>query len=145
LRGIVFGDGPRRDAVLAAIAAAGAQGFVSAPGFVDGAQVREALAGAACHVLPSVREGYGLVVVEAAVTGTPSVVVRGADNAAAELVHDGVNGRVASTPAGLADAIVAVVAGGDALRRSTAAWFAGHAEQLSAAASARTIAAALAS
>jgi len=144
LRGVVFGDGPRRDAVLAAIAAAGAQDFVTAPGFVDGNEVREALAGAACHVLPSVREGYGLVVVEAAVTGTPSVVVREADNAAAELVQEGVNGRVAASPAGLADAIVEVVEGGDALRRSTAAWFAGHAEALSAGASARRIVAALA-
>jgi len=144
LRGIVFGDGPRRDAVLAAIAAVGAEAFVTAPGFVDAEEVRDALASAACHVLPSVREGYGLVVVEAAVTGTPSVVVREPDNAAAELVRDGVNGRVAASPAGLADAIVAVIEGGDALRRSTAAWFAGHADALSVARSARRIAAALA-
>ena len=48
-----------------------------------------------CLVLPSRREGYGLVVVEAAALGTPSVVVRGPDNAATELVEDGKNGFVA--------------------------------------------------
>ena len=41
---------------------------------------------ATCLVLPSSREGYGLVVIEAAAHGTPSVVVAGEDNAAAELV-----------------------------------------------------------
>ena len=45
--------------------------------------------GALCMVLPSRREGYGLVVVEAAARGTPSVVVRDPDNAATELVEDG--------------------------------------------------------
>ena len=46
-------------------------------------------------VNPSAREGFGLVVAEAAADGTPSVVVAGEDNAAAELVIDGVNGFVA--------------------------------------------------
>ena len=65
---------------------------------------------ALCLVLPSRREGYGLVVVEAAALGTPSVVVAGADNAATELVEEGVNGIIAPSaePRDLADAIVRV-------------------------------------
>ena len=44
---------------------------------------------ALCLLLPSQREGYGLVVVEAAARGTPSVVVAGEDNAAVELIDGG--------------------------------------------------------
>ena len=84
-------------------------------------------------VLPSRREGYGLVVVEAASHGTPSIVVADPDNAAVELVEDGVNGFVASSvaPDDLAAAIVRVNDAGAALRRSTAAWFADNARRLS--------------
>jgi glycosyltransferase involved in cell wall biosynthesis len=139
LRGLVLGDGPRRGAVLEAIERAGAEEFVSAPGFVPTEDVAAALAAATCHVLPSSREGYGLVVIEAASNGTPSVVVPGEDNAAAELVRDGVNGFLATGPDGLAEAIVRVHEGGDELRRTTRAWFAEQAPTLTAARSARRI------
>jgi glycosyltransferase involved in cell wall biosynthesis len=133
LRGIVFGDGPKRGDVLAAIERHAAAGIVDAPGFVDGAQIDAALRDALCMVLPSSREGYGMVVVEAAARGTPSVVVAGEDNAAVELVEEGVNGTVAaSASAGdLAAAIVRVHDGGAALRASTCAWFADNAGRLS--------------
>ena len=75
-----------------------------------------------CLLLPSRREGYGLVVIEAASHGTPSVVVAGPDNAAVELIAEGVNGFVAASdaPEDLAAAIWAVHEGGDALRRGHA-------------------------
>jgi glycosyltransferase involved in cell wall biosynthesis len=84
-------------------------------------------------VLPSRREGYGLVVVEAASHGTPSVVVGGPDNAAVELVQEGVNGFVAPSAEAddLAAAILRVHEAGDLLRRSTADWFATNARRLS--------------
>jgi glycosyltransferase involved in cell wall biosynthesis len=84
-------------------------------------------------VLPSSREGYGLVVVEASSCGTPSIVVAGEDNAATELVEDGVNGFVVqdSSPDQLADAIVRVHEAGAAIRGSTADWFARNARRLS--------------
>jgi glycosyltransferase involved in cell wall biosynthesis len=133
LGAIVFGDGPERGDVLAAIARAGLDGAVRAPGFVDPAEVEAAMRRALCLVLPSEREGYGMVVVEAAARGTPSVVVRAPDNAAVELVEDGVNGVIAASasPADLAAAIVAVDAAGDALRASTCEWFARNARRLS--------------
>ena len=61
-------------------------GLIDVPGFVPAAEVDDALARALCLLLPSRREGYGLVVIEAAAQGTPSVVVAGPDNAAVELV-----------------------------------------------------------
>ena len=82
------------------------------------------MARAACLATASEREGYGLVVVEAAAHGTPSVIVAGAENAAVELVDDGVNGVVApdATPQSLATALV-TPSSGASLRGSTARWF----------------------
>jgi glycosyltransferase involved in cell wall biosynthesis len=133
LRGMVFGDGPERGDVLAAIAREGLDGVVQAPGFVGAAEVEEALRTALCMLLPSRREGYGLIVVEAAARGTPSIVVAGEDNAAVELVEEGVNGTIAASasPEDLAAAIVRVHEGGHALRERTCAWFAANARRLS--------------
>jgi len=133
LRGAIYGDGPQRAEVDAAIAAVGPDGPVRAPGFVSSEDLDDALRHALCMVLPSRREGYGMIVVEAAAMGVPSVVVRAADNAAVELVEDGVNGVVASSAsaADLAAAIVRVHAAGAALRESTSDWFAAHAHDLS--------------
>jgi glycosyltransferase involved in cell wall biosynthesis len=131
LRGTIYGDGPEREAVRAAAAASG--GKVDAPGFVDAAVLEEALRHAVCMVLPSRREGYGMVVVESSARGTPSVVVREPDNAAVELVEEGVNGFIApsAAPGDLADAIVRVAEAGEAMRASTRAWFAENAQRLS--------------
>lgn len=133
LRALILGDGPLRPAVLAAIDSEGVADCVEAPGFVEAEAVGEAIAAAACLLLPSQREGYGLVVIEAAAAGTPSVVAMGPDNAAVELIEPSVNGMVAASDAAadLADAIVEAIEGGAALRGRTAAWFAEHAEELS--------------
>jgi glycosyltransferase involved in cell wall biosynthesis len=97
------------------------------------ADVAAALGRAACLATASEREGYGLVAVEAAARGTPSVVVAGPENAATELVHDGVNGAVAGDASApeLGDAVLTVLAAGSSLRDSTALWYAENAERLS--------------
>lgn len=133
LRGAIYGDGPERAEVERLVAEQGLGDVVDVAGFVDGGQVDATLRRALCMVLPSRREGYGLVVVEASAAGTPSVVVAGPDNAATELVEDGVNGVIApsASPEDLAAAIVRVHEAGEALRRSTADWFARNARRLS--------------
>lgn len=133
LRAEIYGDGPERPRVLAEIERLALSDAVDAPGFVAHAQVEEALRTALCMVLPSAREGYGLVVVEAAARGTPCVVVAGEDNAATELVDDGENGFVApdASPAALAEAILRVREAGPELRARTAAWFGRNARRLS--------------
>ena len=141
LHGVIFGDGPERAQVDAAIAALGDPGLVRAPGFVDAATLHEALRRAGVMVLPSRREGYGMIVVEAAACGTPSVVAREPDNAAVELIEEGVNGFVAvsAEPAALAGAIVRVHEGGEALRTRTREWFAANAKRLSLEQSLKTV------
>jgi glycosyltransferase involved in cell wall biosynthesis len=131
VRGVVFGDGPERGKVLAEIERLGAP--VTAPGFVAPEEVEQTLATALCMLLPSSREGYGMIVVESAAAGVPSVVVAAPDNAAVELVEEGVNGFVApsASPEDLAAAIEKVRAAGEPLRRSTAEWFRANARRLS--------------
>jgi glycosyltransferase involved in cell wall biosynthesis len=133
LRAVITGDGPERARLQHAITAAGLDDVITLPGFVDEATLRQLFRGALCFLLPSRREGYGLVVVEAAAHGTPSVVVAGPDNAATELIVEGTNGVIAPTASALdlASAILRIDNAGPALRQSTAAWFAQHAEGLS--------------
>jgi glycosyltransferase involved in cell wall biosynthesis len=142
LRGEIYGDGPERDQVLSAIGALGLDGAVRAPGFVDADAIDAALERALCLVLPSRREGFGMIVIEAAARGTPSVVVSDPDNAASELVEDGVNGVLAASASAedLAAAILRVHEAGDELRQSTAAWFERNAERLSLSSALETLA-----
>ncbi|UGS38761.1 glycosyltransferase family 4 protein [Capillimicrobium parvum] len=125
LRCVIFGDGPERAKVEAMVAGHGLNDVIEVPGFVDGERIDETMSRALCMVLPSRREGYGMVVVEAASWGTPSIVVDDPDNAATELVADGENGIVAASTSAedLASAILQIHDEGMALRRSTAAWF----------------------
>ena len=132
LRAIIFGDGPDRQRVVAEIQRHGLQDVIRCPGFVPWEEIDTALRRALCLLLPSEREGYGLVVVEAAARGTPSIVVRAPDNAATELVDHEENGLVADSaaPHALAAAIEAVHAAGPALGQRTRAWFAKNAPRL---------------
>jgi glycosyltransferase involved in cell wall biosynthesis len=141
LRGVFIGDGPERGALREAIVEHGLQDVVSAPGFATTETVDVEMRRALCVLSPSRREGYGLVVVEAAARATPSVVVAGEDNAATELIEEGVNGTIAarSDPEAVADAIVRVHEAGLALRESTARWFAENADRLSLESSLRTV------
>lgn len=133
LRADIYGDGPERAEVRRLVREHRLDGAVRAPGFVDAGVLDEALARALCLVLPSQREGYGMIVVEAASKGVPSVVVAGPDNAATELIEEGVNGFVAASaaPEELASAILRVWAAGAALRESTADWFERNGDRLS--------------
>jgi glycosyltransferase involved in cell wall biosynthesis len=133
LRGVIFGDGPDPPPATPG---------VETPGFVDQEELQRVLARALCLLHPSRREGYGQVVVQAAALGVPSILVRHPDNAAVELVEDGVNGFVvdSAAPEVLADAILRVRDAGAGLRASTSDWFARNARRLSIDASLETVA-----
>jgi glycosyltransferase involved in cell wall biosynthesis len=142
LRATLFGDGPQLAAVRAAIEAHDAGDLIAAPGFVDGDVVEDTMARATCLVLPSMREGYSAVVVEAASMGVPSVLVDYPDNAALEHIIEGVNGFVAPDAGAeaLSAAIVVAYEQREILRASTAAWFVEHVDELSLSSSMREIA-----
>lgn len=133
IRLTIFGRGPEEDAIDAQIERLGLHGIVARPGFVPEAEMEAAMASALALVQPSEREGYGMVVVEAASRAVPVVVVAAPDNAAVELVDDGENGFIArdATPTALAEAMAAVIEGGEPLRARSGEWFAANAERLS--------------
>lgn len=133
LRAVFYGDGPEREALHAAVTRHGVGAIVATPGFAPAEELEADMSRAACMLVTSSREGYGLVVVEASAHGTPTIVVAGEDNAATELVEDGVNGVVVAedSPEAIAQAIVRVCEAGPALRKSTAHWYAENAERLS--------------
>jgi glycosyltransferase involved in cell wall biosynthesis len=131
LRAVIAGDGPERERVASEVGRLGLQDVVSMPGFVSQDELRTLLERAACVAAPSRRDGYGMVVAEAAAAGAPVAVCRGPDNAAADRVEEGVNGALAPihTAEHLAAAIDRVLAGGEELRRSTRDWYAPPAQR----------------
>jgi glycosyltransferase involved in cell wall biosynthesis len=141
LKAIFYGDGPERAALAAAISEHAGGDFISAPGFADTALIDADMRRAVCVLLPSEREGYGMVVIEACAHATPAVVVAAPDNAAVELVQAGVNGVIAASadPETIAQAIAQVYEEGMAMRRSTADWFAEQAHNLSLESSLETV------
>lgn len=144
LRGLILGDGPDAERTRALITELGLDDVIEMPGRVSSEAVIDALARAGAMLLPSEREGYGMVVVEAVALDTPAIVVAGPENAATELVEPGVNGVIAPSadPADLADAIVAAIEGGAALRGSTRAWYESNRDRLSIESSLETVEAA---
>jgi glycosyltransferase involved in cell wall biosynthesis len=141
LQAIFYGDGPERAALSEAIAEHAASAFISAPGFAEAELIDADMRRALCVLLPSEREGYGMVVIEACAHATPAVVVAAPDNAAVELVREGVNGVIAASadPERIAQAIVRVHEAGTAMRESTAAWYAENAHDLSLESSLETV------
>ncbi|AYF79450.1 glycosyltransferase family 4 protein [Nocardia yunnanensis] len=76
-------------------------------GMADAAAKRELLSRARCLVFPvQWEEPFGMVMIEAMVCGTPVVALRG--GAVAEVIVDGVTGRVCDDPAELPAAIAEV-------------------------------------
>ena len=103
---------------------------VRCEGIVPWHEIDEAIGRAMCLILPSQREGYGSVVIEAIARGTPAIVVQGPDNAATGLIVENVNGFISSSaePSMLADQILKTHRAGPELVSRTYGWFRQQAE-----------------
>lgn len=95
----IVGDGPHRPALEKHAADLGISGNVEFTGFLPRPEdVYGVLKASSVFALPSRREGFGIVAVEAAAAGLPVVVAAHPDNAATELVVPG-SGLVAAPDA----------------------------------------------
>jgi glycosyltransferase involved in cell wall biosynthesis len=113
----IVGQGPEQGRLQQLAASLGIDGQVRFLGNVDPHAVVYGLMKASrVFALPSVREGFGLVVVEALLCGTPVIVSDHCDNHAQVLVTHGVDGWLFSPdPDSLAGAIRHVLEAGDAI------------------------------
>ena len=111
--------------ILAEIARLHLEDVIECPGFVPWPQLEASISRATGLILPSEREGYGSVVIEAIARGTPAIVVRGSDNAATDLIVENVNGFVAPSvePSVLAEHMVKLYVAGPELRARTHQWY----------------------
>jgi glycosyltransferase involved in cell wall biosynthesis len=109
--GVIVGDGPEREKLEQYALDLELTAQVEFLGPVEShAEVYGLMKSATAFVLPSVREGFGIVVIEALACGTPVVTMDHPDNHARLLIEDGRNGLLCvPTRAALSDAIRRVV------------------------------------
>ncbi len=108
---MVVGDGPERATLEAQARQLGLEGSVTFMGFVEQDGLIAYMKSSKVFVLPSEREGFGLVIVEANACKLPVISIRHEMSATRELVQDGINGFLVSTasPDGIAEVIVRIV------------------------------------
>ena len=117
VRTCIVGDGPERVRLEQLAADLGIAGSVTFTGHLTTADVFGCMKAGRVLVLPSVREGYGMTVVEGQAAGAVPVVVRSPMSAASMLVRDGVDGVTCEPgPRALQDAITGLLE--DGARRS---------------------------
>jgi len=122
LRCVIVGDGPERERLERLAADLGVASCVAFAGRVPDERVPRLMRASRILVLPSIREGYGIAVVEGQACGLVPVVVRSDLSAAPDLVSDGLDGIVCEpTVAGLAAALADLLADPSRLERMSVA------------------------
>ena len=103
----IVGVGPEADRLKQQAAALGLGGQVTFLGYLeDEVALFSLMKGSRLFLLPSLREGFGLAVLEALAAGAPTITVNHTDNYAQRLIVEGKTGWVCDpTAASLADAI----------------------------------------
>ncbi len=114
----VYGEGPLRPWLEARVSALGLDDVVRLRGRVTRTELAAAWARADGYLSPTRLEAFGIAALEARTAGLP--VIARADSGVREVVTDGVSGLLAPDDAGLADALVRIVAD-DTLRTRIAA------------------------
>ena len=106
----VVGDGWWRDRLVDAAAQAGVADIVEFTGFVTEEEKARQLARAWVMALPSLKEGWGIVVVEAALAGVPTVAYRDAGGVTESIVDGETGILVADSEAEFGRALQALLA-----------------------------------
>ena len=121
IRCAIIGDGPERASLEDLASKLGLGENVTFTGFVDQDGLTAFMKSSKVFVLPSVREGFGLVIIEANACKLPVISISHEMSAVRELVRDGVNGFLVSSgsPDEIADVILKLVSD-DTLREHLA-------------------------
>jgi glycosyltransferase involved in cell wall biosynthesis len=123
----IVGAGPERPRLVALRDELGLTGAVEFADFVPDDEIYGVMKSASVLALPSVREGFGCVVVEANACGVPVVTVDHPDNAARHLISPGRNGYLAAVDAAdLARALTSALDAAPGMDPRSVAEHAGH-------------------
>jgi glycosyltransferase involved in cell wall biosynthesis len=108
---VIIGDGPERGPLERLAAELELNDNVAFSGFVDQDGLTAQMKSSKVLVLPSVREGFGLVIVEANACKLPVISISHEMSAVRELIQDGVNGFLISkiSPDQIAAAVLKIV------------------------------------
>lgn len=94
---IIIGDGPERKRLERLTEAFGLKQNVIFKGFLeDHNEVISYMKASKVFVLPSIREGFSIVALEANACGLPVITVRHSMNATCDLIRNGINGFICS-------------------------------------------------
>lgn len=94
IRCCIVGDGPEKASLIQLAKKTGIYGDIEFAGFQEYGALIGRIRASKVFVLPSSREGFGMVVIEAFACEVPVVTVRAKYNAAQGLVENGVDGLV---------------------------------------------------
>lgn len=95
----IVGDGPEKSKLLTLIESLNIADNIEFFGFIDYNSLVYKIKSSKMLVLPSSREGFGMVVIEAFACGIPVITVNEENNAARCLVEDGLTGYVVKADA----------------------------------------------
>lgn len=127
LRCRIVGEGPERARLESLRHELGLEACVEIGDFLPDNEIYGVIKSASVLALPSVREGFGCIVVEANACDVPVVTVEHPDNAARHLVAPGGNGYLAALDdADLARALTAALDNGATMSPRAVAERAGH-------------------
>lgn len=116
----IIGDGPERGRIVELTGRYGLLDNIKFLGFMEYDEVISHIKSSKVLVLPSSREGFGMVVVEAFACGTPVITIESQRNAASLLVSEGTGFVVKPDAKELGDAIRKITTDGE-LRKKMAA------------------------
>ncbi len=121
LKACLIGDGPEKEVIIEKIKELGLEEVIFMTGFLASSkEVFKTLKRSRVFVLPSLLEGFGIVVIEANACGLPAIVVDSVMSASKELIDNGLNGFLAEDSAEDIAAKVLNVLNDDNLRQKMA-------------------------
>ena len=112
LRLVVVGSGWWEDTLRDYVRAHGAQDLVTFTGHVDESRKHEIYERAWVLLLPSLKEGWGLVIGEAGMHATPTIAYRSAGGTRESIAHEH-SGLLVDDPAGLTEALRELIEDGE--------------------------------
>lgn len=109
----IIGDGPEKDKLVKLSQDLGISKDVEFTGFMEYDDLIAKIKSSRLFVLPSSREGFGIIVIEAFACGIPVVTVSEKYNASQDLIDEGINGFVVRLRSEEISDIVKMILDGD--------------------------------